>query len=78
MVCGFIAEEVLKLYPVACEFNAYGMPENWDARYIIPPMLSLIQEQHLEIESLKLEHVQIKGELDILKQKLKRMEEKLC
>ena len=46
VVCGFVAEEVLKQYPVACEFNAYGMPENWDARYIIPPMLSLIQEQH--------------------------------
>lgn len=78
VVCGFVAEEVLKQYPVACEFNAYGMPENWDARYIIPPMLSLIQEQNLEIESLKLEHIQIKGELDILKQKLKRLEEKLC
>ena len=78
VVCGFIAEEVLKQYPVACEFNAYGMPENWDARYIIPPMLSLIQEQQHEIESLKLEHLQIKGELDILKQKIKRMEEKLC
>ena len=78
VVCGFVAEEVLKQYPVACEFNAYGMPENWDARYIIPPMLSLIQEQHLEIESLKLEHLQIKGEIDILKQKLKRLEEKLC
>ncbi len=78
VVCGFVAEEVLKQYPVACEFNAYGMPENWDARYIIPPMLALIQEQHLEIESLKLENLQIKGELDILKQKLKRLEEKLC
>lgn len=78
VVCGFVAEEVLKQYPVACEFNAYGMPENWDARYIIPPMLSLIQEQHCEIESLKLENLQIKGELDILKQKLKRLEEKLC
>ena len=78
VVCGFVAEEVLKQYPVACEFNAYGMPENWDARYIIPPMLSLIQEQQHEIESLKLEHLQIKGELDILKQKLKRLEEKLC
>ena len=78
VVCGFVAEEVLKQYPVACEFNSYGMPENWDARYIIPPMLSLIQEHHWEIESLKLENLQIKGELDILKQKLERMEEKLC
>ena len=40
--------------------------------------IQMIQKQHKEIESLKLENVQIKGELDILKQKLKRLEEKLC
>lgn len=38
----------------------------------------MIQKQQHEIESLKLENSQIKGELDILKQRLKRMEEKLC
>lgn len=38
----------------------------------------MIQKQQCEIESLKLENVQIKGELDILKQRLKIMEEKLC
>ena len=38
----------------------------------------MIQKQQYEIESLKLENSQIKGELDILKQRLKRMEEKLC
>ena len=38
----------------------------------------MIQKQQHEIESLKLENVQIKGELDILKQRLKIMEEKLC
>ena len=77
VVCGFVAEEVLKQYPVACEFNAYGMPENWDARYIIPPMLALIQEQHLEIEQLKSDNFSLKGELDILKQRLGKMEEML-
>ena len=40
--------------------------------------VQMIQKQQHEIESLKLEHIQIKGELDILKQKLKRLEEKLC
>ena len=40
--------------------------------------VQMIQKQQHEIESLKLENVQIKGELDILKQKLKRLEEKLC
>lgn len=38
----------------------------------------MIQKQQHEIESLKLENSQIKGELDILKQRLKIMEEKLC
>ena len=77
VVCGFVAEEVLKQYPVACEFNAYGMPENWDARYIIPPMLVLIQEQHEEIEQLKSDNFALKGEVDILKQRLGKMEEML-
>lgn len=77
VVCGFVAEEVLKQYPVACEFNAYGMPENWDARYIIPPMLALIQEQHGEIEQLKSDNFSLKGEVDILKQRLEKMEEML-
>ena len=40
--------------------------------------IQMIQKQQHEIESLKLENLQIKGELDILKQKLKRLEEKLC
>lgn len=38
----------------------------------------MIQKQQHEIESLKMENLQIKGDLDILKQKLKRMEEKIC
>ena len=40
--------------------------------------IQMIQKQQHEIEQLKLENVQIKGELDILKQKLKILEEKLC
>lgn len=75
VVCGFVAEEVLKQYPVACEFNAYGMPENWDARYIIPPMLSLIQEQHEDIEQLKVDYFNIHGELEILKSLILKMED---
>ena len=40
--------------------------------------VQMIQKQQHEIESLKLENLQIKGELDILKQRLERLEEKLC
>lgn len=77
-VCGFIAEEVEKIYPVACEYNSDRIPENWDIRYIVPPMLSLIQEQHREIEQLKSDNFALKGELDIIKQRLSKLEEKLC
>ena len=76
-VCGFIAEEIANVYPVACEYNADGAPENWDIRYVIPPMLSLIQKQHQEIEQLKSDNFALKGEVDILKQRLGKMEEML-
>ena len=39
---------------------------------------AMIQKQQHEIEFLKLENVQVKGELDILKQRLERLEKKLC
>lgn len=52
MTIGFIAEEVEKYYPVAC-VKREGQIEDWDVRYIVPAMLSLIQNQHKEIEDLK-------------------------
>lgn len=58
-VPGLIAEEVEEIYPVACDYEN-GMPEDWNERYIIPPMLALIQEQHKEIESLKAEVSELK------------------
>lgn len=39
---------------------------------------AMIQKQQHEIESLQLENAQVKGELDILKQRLERLEKKLC
>lgn len=52
-VIGFIAENVDEIYPIACDYDKYHLPADWNHRYIIPPMLKLIQEQHEEIESLK-------------------------
>lgn len=49
---GFIAEDVYKHYPIAVNLKN-GRPEDWNHRYILPPMLKLIQEQHDEIEALK-------------------------
>lgn len=51
---GFIAEDVDKYYPIACDHNNESEPEDWNFRYVLPPMLALIQEQHKEIEELKL------------------------
>lgn len=50
---GFIAEEVDEIYPAATIHNADGEIESWDERRIIPPMLSLIQEQKKRIEELE-------------------------
>lgn len=49
---GFIAEDVYKYYPIAVDLKE-GRPEDWNHRFILPPMLKLIQEQHQEIEELK-------------------------
>ena len=51
---GFIAEEVEEIYPIAAikdADNNYRV-EDWDARYIIPPMLALIQNQKKMIDRL--------------------------
>lgn len=77
-VIGFIAEDINKKYPCATEYDEEtGAVNNWLERYIIPPMLSLIQEQHGEIEQLKSDNFALKGEVDILKQRLGKMEEML-
>ena len=49
---GFIAEEVEEIYPIATLYTG-ELVHNWDERKLLPPMLSLIQEQHAEIEALK-------------------------
>ena len=73
-VCGFIAEEIHNVYPIACEYNENGEPENWNERYIIPPMLALIQEQHKDIELLKQENLDLQNRLSILEQKMEVLE----
>lgn len=49
---GFIAEQVKDVYPIAVDVNEQGECEAWNAQYIIPPMLKLIQDQHKQIETL--------------------------
>ena len=62
-IAGFIAEQLHECYPIAVDINEKGECEAWQAQYIIPPMLKLIQEQHEEIEQLKEEVVELKKRL---------------
>lgn len=72
-VCGFIAEEMDVCYPIATEYNEFGQPENWNERYLIPPMLALIQEQHKDIDALQTQMISLQMELDFLKQEMEDM-----
>lgn len=49
---GFIAEQVHENFPIAVDMTEDGLCETWNGRYMIPPMLALIQEQHQQIEEL--------------------------
>jgi len=51
-VPGFIAEEVLAVYPIAVD-EENGKPETWNPKYIIPGMLALIQKQEARITALE-------------------------
>lgn len=52
-IIGFIAEDVYDKYPLGATLDENGLPSDWDDRYIIPPMLALIQEQNKRIKKLE-------------------------
>ena len=58
---GLLAEDVKQHYPIAANFNEDGDVEDWSERYLIPPMLKLIQMQHAEIEAIKAELEEIRA-----------------
>ena len=72
-VIGFIAEEVAEVYPLGAEYNENGEPSSWWDRYLIPPMLYLIQEQHKDIESLKQENLALQNRLSILESRMEEL-----
>lgn len=49
---GLIAEDVAEIYPCAALYDE-GQVETWSERYMIPPMLALIQEQDKRIKELE-------------------------
>jgi len=53
-IAGFIAEDINEVYPIACDVEEGGTrPNDWNVRYIVPPMLALIQEQNERIKRLE-------------------------
>lgn len=50
---GFIAEEMLEVYPAAACGDGKGGATDWEPRNIIPPMLKLIQLQKKQIDKLE-------------------------
>lgn len=58
---GLLAEDVKQHYPIAANYNKDGDVEDWSERYLIPPMLKLIQMQHAEIEAIKAELEEIRA-----------------
>ena len=71
-VVGFIAEDIYEKYPVAADIGMFGTVEDWNIRFMLPPMSKLIQEQHDEINTLKTSLTTLQGKVAILE---KRMEE---
>jgi hypothetical protein len=53
LVPGFIAEELDAIYPVAVDHDAQGRASRWSSDFVVPAMLSLIQDLYKEVQTLK-------------------------
>ena len=73
-VIGFVAEDLEKVYPVAVDKDDDGVIMDWNYKYVIPPMLSLIQEQYADIERLKQENLALQNRISILEQRMEEIE----
>lgn len=62
-VPGFIAEQMYEHYPVAIDLDEEGKPNDWNMKFIIPPMLALIQEQRKELDEIGVELAEIRKKL---------------
>lgn len=65
---GFIIEDLDEKYPIAVDKTSDNVKDwTWNANYLLPPMLKLIQEQHKELELQRTEINDLKDELLELK-----------
>ena len=66
-VIGLIAEEVEEHYPIAVYHDDLKQTENWNVRYLVPPMLKLIQDQKKMLDAQQ-------AQIDGLKDRVEALE----
>ena len=64
---GLIAEDVSYYYPIAADI-VNGQVEDWNSRYIIPPMLAVLEEHDNRIAALEMENQFLRAEIAQLKE----------
>lgn len=70
---GFVLEDMEKTFPMAVEYDEYGLPAAWCVQIIVPTILEIVKHQQAEISSLKAENEELKekiSEIDNLKKSL--------
>lgn len=53
---GFIAEELEKVYPIACLYNSSGEVDNWNERIVITALFQIIKNIYAELKEIKNEY----------------------
>lgn len=75
---GFVLEDMEKTFPMAVEYDEYGLPAAWCVQIIVPTILEIVKHQQAEISSLKAENKELKekiSEIDKLKKSLDELRE---
>lgn len=70
---GFVLEDMEKTFPMAVEYDEYGLPAAWCVQIVVPTILEIVKHQQAEISSLKAENEELKekiSEIDNLKKSL--------
>lgn len=75
---GFVLEDMEKTFPMAVEYDEYGLPAAWCVQIVVPTILEIVKHQQAEISSLKAENEELKekiSEIDELKKSLDELRE---
>lgn len=74
-IIGFLAEDIYKKYPIACNLDKNGNPEMWDVNILFPAALKLIQEQYYSIQELQKSDQDKEREIKNLQKEIESMKQ---